>query len=331
MKLNTNLNHSFSEYNLLLYVVCVSPSDKERALRLLKQYRDRLTGIGDVHYLEELAFLIQTFESPVFGQLLRTAAAATTQTTDSNSSAEPSETTHQGDLKSNGTITGNKPSSSANIDAASNARSRKEKHSSDPKKKQLTANGVPQQQDKLAAPMSSVLSSPGSSSTSSKGLTASGNQAAAPGYGFYLLSGSSQVSNTDSWGSIDLPMGDDRPLDFEDHHMQSPLTITASLKQPTVPAALSPLSQVPSSTKSSSSSVSVKSSTTVSDSTKGPSSDISTPVSKPAERKTEQLLTVTLNKGKEGLGFSVVGLTTENKGDLGIYVQEIQKGGLAEK
>ena len=323
--------------------MCLLSADKERALRLLKQYRDRLTGIGDVHYLEELAFLIQTFESPVFGQLLRTAAAATTQTTDSSSSAEPSETSlsHRGGLKPNGSVVANEPSTSANIDAASNARSRKDKHSVPSSKRQQTANGVPQQFDRLAAPMSSVMSSPGSSSTSSKEVTASAQPVAPPSYGFYLLSGSSQVSNTDSWGSIDLPMGDDRPLDFEDHHMQNPLTITTSLKQPPVPAVLSPLSQVPSSNKSSSSSVSVKSSTTVSDSVKGLSSDLSssaqvTPVSKSAagvakEKKTEHLLTVTLNKGKEGLGFSVVGLTTEHKGDLGIYVQEIQKGGLADK
>jgi len=307
-------------------------------LRLLKQYRDRLSGIGDVHYLEELAFLIQTFESPVFGQLLRTAAAAKTQTTDSSSSAEPSETSlnYHGGLQPNGNVVANDPSTSTNDDAG-NARNRKDRHSvpSDQSKTQQTANGVPQQFDRLAAPMSSVISSPGGSSTSSKEATSSAQPVAAPSYSFYLLSGSSQVSNTDSWGSIDLPMGDDRPLDFEDHHMQSPLTITTSLKQqPPVSAVLSPMSQVPSSNKSSSSSVSVKSGTTVSDSIKGPSSDISSSTPAPVvtrERKTEQILTVTLNKGKEGLGFSVVGLTTEHKGDLGVYVQEIQKGGLAAK
>ena len=326
--------------NIIAVIFCVSPlADKERALRLLKQYRDRLTGIGDVHYLEELAFLIQTFESPVFGQLLQIAAAATTQTAGSSSSADPSETSlnHHGGLQPNGNVVANESSTSANVDAASNARSRKDRRfvPNDQSKRQQTANGIPQQFDRLTAPISS---SPGNSSTSSKEVTSSAQPVGAPSYSFYLLSGSSQVSNTDSWGSIDLPMGDDRPLDFEDHHVQSPLTVTAPLKQPSVPATLSPMSQVPSSNKSSSSSVSVKSGTTVSDSTKGPPSDISsnTPVSKVAagvvkERKTEQLLTVTLNKGKEGLGFSVVGLTTEHKGDLGIYVQEIQKGGLAEK
>ena len=320
-----------------IIAVILSPlADKERALRLLKQYRDRLTGIGDVHYLEELAFLIQTFESPVFGQLLRIAAAAATQTAGSSSSADPSGTNlnHHGGLQPNGNVVVNELSTSANVDAASNARSRKDRHY-DQSKRQQTANGVPHQFDRLTAPTSS---SPGNSSTSSKEVTSSAQPIGAPSYSFYLLSGSSQVSNTDSWGSIDLPMGDDRPLDFEDHHMQSPLTVTAPLKQPPVLATLSPMSQVPSSNKSSSSSVSVKSCTTVSDSIKGPPSDISssTPVSKAAagvvkERKTEQLLTVTLNKGKEGLGFSVVGLATEHKGDLGIYVQEIQKGGLAEK
>lgn len=34
---------------------------------------------------------------------------------------------------------------------------------------------------------------------------------------------------------------------------------------------------------------------------------------------------------KEGLGFSVVGLRSENRGDLGIFVQDIKPGGVADR
>lgn len=43
-----------------------------------------------------------------------------------------------------------------------------------------------------------------------------------------------------------------------------------------------------------------------------------------------QIETVTLTKPEQGgLGFSVVGLKSENRGELGIFVQEIQRGGVA--
>ncbi|KAK2556764.1 Multiple PDZ domain protein, partial [Acropora cervicornis] len=43
-----------------------------------------------------------------------------------------------------------------------------------------------------------------------------------------------------------------------------------------------------------------------------------------------QIETVTLMKPEQGgLGFSVVGLKSENRGELGIFIQEIQKGGVA--
>lgn len=296
-------------------------ADKEKALRLLKKYRERLTGIGDVHYLEEVAFLIHTFESPVFERLLRMGGTAQTSI---NKAQIKSETVH---------------------------------HSSEAKNTKLVSNGVLTEKDN-----SIVLSSDNSKTSISIDMS---NQATAvgaginskevsshmvpvPSYSFYLTSNNnSQLSNTDSWGSIDLPMGDEkRTLDFEEHHLQSSgSTAMGSLTKVSVsnsPAALSlsPLSQIPSSNKSSSSSVSIKSVVTVGDSNKGPPSDSAlvkssssqeTPVAKTTAKKKEQHITVSLHKGKEGLGFSVVGLATEHKGDLGIYIQDIQKGGLAEK
>ena len=135
-------------------------------------------------------------------------------------------------------------------------------------------------------------------------------------------------------------MGDEKRLpDVEDYYLQSSGgNASGSLKKISVnnsPAVLSPLSQVPSSNKSSSSSMSVKSVVTVNDSIKGPPSDAtqssSQELPKAVVKKKEQHVTVSLHKGKDGLGFSVVGLATEHKGDLGIYIQDIQKGGLADK
>ena len=46
-------------------------------------------------------------------------------------------------------------------------------------------------------------------------------------------------------------------------------------------------------------------------------------------RKTQ--LVIRLEKGEEGLGFRVRGLKNEQRGELGIYVQDMQPGGLAER
>ena len=308
--------------------------DKEKALRLLKQYRERLTGIGDVHYLEEVAFLIQTFESPVFEKLLRNMGAATII----KAQVKP-EQGHHGEAK-NGKV--------ANSVSIQNGLS----HSNTEKGVLLSSNnsnmsnsigingpmGPLQLSERIPVrthPVSNGVLAGTISSKEGSGHTV------VPSYNFYLTSTSnSQLSNTDSWGSIELPMGDEKRLpDVEDYHLQSSGgTASGSLKKFSVsnsPAVLSPLSQVPSSNKSSSSSMSVKSVVTVNDSIKGPPSDFahssSQEVPKVVVKKKEQHITVSLHKGKDGLGFSVVGLATEHKGDLGIYIQDIQKGGLADK
>lgn len=307
--------------------------DKEKALRLLKQYRERLTGIGDVHYLEEVAFLIQTFESPVFEKLLRNMGA----TAIIKAQVKP-EQGHHSEAK-NGKV--------ANSASIQNGLS----HSNADKGVLLSSNnsntsnsmngpmGPLQLSERLPVTTQPVSNGVLTSSISSK--EGSGHTVVPP-YNFYLTSTSnSQLSNTDSWGSIELPMGDEKRLpDLEDYHLQSSGgTASGSLKKFSVgnsPAVLSPLSQVPSSNKSSSSSMSVKSVVTVNDSIKGPPSDAAHLSSQEGPRvaavkKKEQHVTVSLHKGKDGLGFSVVGLATEHKGDLGIYIQDIQKGGLADK
>lgn len=303
-------------------------------MRLLKKYRERLTGIGDVHYLEEVAFLIQTFESPVFEKLLRNMGTkAHTPASKALLLQGKSESGHHSEAR-NGKV--------AHSSSIQNGVS----HSVHPEKDNRSGNN------------SNTPVSIGTSAQSTQQLSerlpisngilrkeTSGHTVIPPSYNFYLTSSNSQLSNTDSWGSIELPMGDEkRPLDFEEYHIQSSGgTASGSLKKFSVnnsPAVLSPLSQVPSSNKSSSSSVSVKSVVTVNDSVKGPPSETAlvglsssqeVSVAKAAVKKKEQHVTVSLHKGKEGLGFSVVGLATEHKGDLGIYIQDIQKGGLAEK
>lgn len=309
-------------------------------MRLLKQYRERLTGIGDVHYLEEVAFLIHTFESPVFEKLLRN-MGRTVQTSTSRvmpSQIKSESALHNGMVTSSSSVqTGlhhvvrtDKDNNSVVLSSGNSSTSFSMAATSHTATKQLSersiqpiANGMPH-----------------------TGVTNSSHTVTAPSYNFYLTSSTgSQLSNTDSWGSIDLPMGDEkRTPDFDGYHMHgSGGTANGSLKKLPInnsPAALSPLSQVPSSNKSSSSSMSVKSIVTVSDSNKGPPSDTALvrssssqegSVAKATAMKKEQHITVSLHKGKEGLGFSVVGLATEHKGDLGIYIQDIQKGGLAEK
>ena len=44
-----------------------------------------------------------------------------------------------------------------------------------------------------------------------------------------------------------------------------------------------------------------------------------------------QLITVRLQKGDQGLGFSISGHKSPKKGELGIFVQELQRGGVAER
>ena len=303
-------------------------------MRLLKQYRERLTGIGDVHYLEEVAFLIHTFESPVFEKLLRNMGGTVyTSTSRVVPSQIKSESIHH-----NGKVTS---SSSVQTGLHHVVRTDKDNNSI------LLSSGNSSSSFSTATKQLSERSiQPIANGMPNTGVTNSGHTVTAPSYNFYLISSTgSQLSNTDSWGSIDLPMGDERrPPDINGYHMHgSGGTANGSLKKLPInnsPATLSPLSQVPSSNKSSSSSMSGKSVVTVSDSNKGPPSDTGLvrssssqegSVAKATATKKEQHITVSLHKGKEGLGFSVVGIATEHKGDLGIYIQDIQKGGLAEK
>ena len=306
-------------------------------MRLLKQYRERLTGIGDVHYLEEVAFLIHTFESPVFEKLLRN-MGGTVHTSTSKVVVKPESMHHNGRVTS---------SISVQTGIHHVVRTEKDDNSvllssdnSSTSFSMATTNQIATRQ------LSERSTQPIANGIPITGVTNSSHTVTAPSYNFYLTSNTgSQLSNTDSWGSIDLPMGDERrPPDFDGYQLHcSSGTANGSLKKLPIsnsPAALSPLSQVPSSNKSSSSSMSVKSVVTLSDSIKGPPSDTAPvrssgsqegPVAKATVMKKEQHITVSLHKGKEGLGFSVVGLATEHKGDLGIYIQDIQKGGLAEK
>lgn len=297
-------------------------------MRLLKQYRERLTGIGDVHYLEEVAFLIHTFESPVFETLLRMEGTAHVSTNKIQPARVKPETTHHCEVR-NGKIPSN--SSLQNGDVCHNIHNENINNSVPSGNidisvsmgtSQMTAQPLPDRLVQLSHPVTNVVS------TGVTGKEVSTHPVTAPGYSFYLTSSNSQLSNTDSWGSIELPMGDDG-------------NGVNSLKKIPSPTTLSPLSQIPSSNKSSSSSVSMKSTVTVGDSSKGPTSDTAlvgssgshgaSSTSKVTAKKKEERVTVSLHKGKEGLGFSVVGLATEHKGDLGIYIQEIQKGGVAEK
>jgi len=318
-------------------------TDKEKALRLLKKYRERLTGIGDVHYLEEVAFLIQTFESPVFEKLLRTGGTAQTSINKAQPAPLKSEIAHHSSEAKNTKVIN--PTSVQNGILVSGNNNNNISLSSDNSKTSVSVDmsnqTVAQQLLERLTPSTQTVANAVGVGINRKEV--SSNTVPAPGYSFYLTSNNnSQLSNTDSWGSIDLPMGDEkRSLNFEEYHLQSSGSTTmGSLTKISSPAALSPLSQIPSSNKSSSSSVSMKSVVTVGDSNKGPPSDTvlvrssssqEAPVAKTTAKKKEQHITVSLHKGKEGLGFSVVGLATENKGDLGIYIQDIQKGGLAEK
>ena len=310
-------------------------------MRLLKQYRERLTGIGDVHYLEEVAFLIHTFESPVFERLLRN-MGGTVHT--STSRVVPSQ------IKSESIHHNGKVTSSSSVQTGLHHVVRTDKDSNSvllSGSNSSTSFSMPTTNHIAATKLSSERSiQPIANGMPNTGVTNSSHTVIAPSYNFYLTSSTgSQLSNTDSWGSIDLPMGDEKRLPDFDSYQTHGLggTANGSLKKLPInnsPAALSPLSQVPSSNKSSSSSMSVKSVVTVSDSNKGPPSDTALvrssssqegSVAKASAMKKEQHITVSLHKGKEGLGFSVVGLATEHKGDLGIYIQDIQKGGLAEK
>ena len=332
---NINL-HSFSnsfiaayfwliKYRPVLMNCIFITADKEKALRLLKQYRERLTGIGDVHYLEEVAFLIHTFESPIFEKLLRNMGSTVynpTSSKDLSTQIKLSNAHYNGKITyvQNGVLRTDKDDNSILLssDNSNTSFSTATTSKTATRTARSIANGMP---------VATVTNHGHTTTTPSS-------------YNFYLTSNTgSQLSNTDSWGSIDLPLGDERRLlDFED--CRSGVTTSAPLKKLSVgnsSAGLSPLSQVPSSNKSSSSSVSVKSVVTVNDSNRGLSSDTSLVRSsssqdaKATRKKMEQHVTVSLHKGKEGLGFSVVGLATEHKGDLGIYIQDIQKGGLAEK
>ena len=298
-------------------------------MRLLKQYRERLTGIGDVHYLEEVAFLIQTFESPVFEKLLRNMGV--TAAIKAQPIQVKPEHGHHSEAK-NGKVV-----NSASIqNGPTHSNTEKGVSNNSNTSNSIGMNHAMGPLQLSERPISNGV--PAGSITSKEG---SGHIVIPPSYNFYLTSTSnSQLSNTDSWGSIELPMGDEKRLpDVEDYYLQSSGgNASGSLKKFSVnnsPAVLSPLSQVPSSNKSSSSSMSVKSVVTVNDSIKGPPLDAtqssSQELSKAVVKKKEQRVTVSLHKGKDGLGFSVVGLATEHKGDLGIYIQDIQKGGLADK
>lgn len=305
-------------------------------MRLLKQYRERLTGIGDVHYLEEVAFLIQTFETPVFEKLLRnmgtTAHTSTIKTVPVH--VKP-DILHHSEGKNgkvinsasvhNGVVYSEKDGKRVLVSSNNSATSVSMGPAGQTAKQQLSER----------LPVSAQLISNGVPTTGRE------TSVVPPSYSFYLTSDNSQLSNTDSWGSIDLPMGDEKRLPEYDLQNLGGAASSSFMKFPVnnSPAVLSPVSQVPSSNKSSSSSMSVKSVVTASDSIKGhpsettlvtSSSSQDVPVAKAAVKK-EQHITVSLHKGKEGLGFSVVGLATEHKGDLGIYIQDIQKGGLAEK
>ena len=286
-----------------------------------------------MHYLEEVAFLIHTFESPVFEKLLRN-MGGTVHT--SASKVVPASVYHNGKVASS-TSVHNGVHHVVHIERDDNSVLLSDNASTSFSMATTTQTATKQLSGRSIQPIANGMPK--------AGVTNSSHTVTAPSYNFYLTSSSgSQLSNTDSWGSIDLPMGDERRLpDFDGYHLHSSGgTANGLLKKLPVsnsPAALSPLSQVPSSNKSSSSSVSVKSVVTVSDSNKGPPSDTALvrssssqegPVKATAKKK-EQHITVSLHKGKEGLGFSVVGLATEHKGDLGIYIQDIQKGGLAEK
>ena len=297
-------------------------ADKEKALRLLKQYRERLTGIGDVHYLEEVAFLIHTFESPIFEKLLRNMGG--TVYTPTSSKVLPAQIklngAHYNGKVQNGVLHSDKDKNSVLLssDNSSASFSSATTGKTATRTTQPIANGMP---------VATVINHSHTATTPS-------------GYNFFLTSNTgSQLSNTDSWGSIDLPMGDERRLlDFEDCRSGGPASgPPKKLSVGNSSAGLSPPSQVPSSNKSSSSSMSVKSVVTVNDSNRGLPSDnglvrsSSSQDARARGKRIEQHVTVSLHKGKEGLGFSVVGLATEHKGDLGIYIQDIQKGGLAEK
>ena len=298
-------------------------------MRLLKQYRERLTGIGDVHYLEEVAFLIQTFESPVFEKLLRNMGV--TAAIKAQPIQVKPEHGHHSEAK-NGKVV-----NSASIqNGPTHSNTEKGVSNNSNTSNSIGMNHAMGPLQLSERPISNGV--PAGSITSKEGP---GHTVIPPSYNFYLTSTSnSQLSNTDSWGSIELPMGNEKRLqDLEDYNLQSSGgNASGSLKKFSVnnsPAVLSPLSQVPSSSKSSSSSMSVKSVVTVNDSIKGPPSDAtqssSQESSKAVVKKKEQHVTVSLHKGKDGLGFSVVGLATEHKGDLGIYIQDIQKGGRADK